>query len=224
MTAMPHLPLMAVGLPRPAAGHVAAGRERRQRRRRPTTSTTRPASACARSPSGTSGDAHRRSASISAASRSTASTTQRHDASRSSARRCTSWTTSSASRWSRPARRGATAHAPTQLIALPVRQSPRLGEPGAGRSRRRSSPTRSTYPYGSTSYQAGRSVAEVSLKRYRYTGKERDEETGLNYHGARYYAPWLGRWTSCDPSASGRSESLRLLPGQSHHPRRSHGA
>ncbi|MFL5706717.1 MAG: SpvB/TcaC N-terminal domain-containing protein [Ktedonobacteraceae bacterium] len=57
------------------------------------------------------------------------------------------------------------------------------------------------YPYGSTSYQAGRSIAEVSLKRYRYTGKERDEETGLYYHGARYYAPWLGRWTSCDSVA-----------------------
>src|SRR5262249_24667304 len=28
------------------------------------------------------------------------------------------------------------------------------------------------YPYGSTSYQAGPSAAEVSLKRYRYTGKE----------------------------------------------------
>lgn len=55
------------------------------------------------------------------------------------------------------------------------------------------------YPYGNTSYQAGRSMAEVSLKRYRYTGKERDEETGLYYYGARYYAPWLGRWTSCDP-------------------------
>jgi RHS repeat-associated protein len=56
------------------------------------------------------------------------------------------------------------------------------------------------YPYGSTSYQAGRSAAEVSLKRYRYTGMERDEESGLNYHGARYYAPWLGRWTACDPA------------------------
>ncbi|MGE3288890.1 MAG: SpvB/TcaC N-terminal domain-containing protein [Pseudonocardia sp.] len=56
------------------------------------------------------------------------------------------------------------------------------------------------YPYGATSYQAGPSVAEVSLKRYRYTGKERDEETGLGYHGARYYAPWLGRWTSSDPA------------------------
>jgi RHS repeat-associated protein len=56
------------------------------------------------------------------------------------------------------------------------------------------------YPYGSTSYQAGRTVAEVSLKRYRYTGKERDEETGFNYHGARYYAMWIARWTSCDPN------------------------
>jgi len=55
------------------------------------------------------------------------------------------------------------------------------------------------YPYGSTSYQAGRNAAEVSLKRYRYTGKERDEETGLYYYGARYYAAWLGRWVSCDP-------------------------
>jgi RHS repeat-associated protein len=55
------------------------------------------------------------------------------------------------------------------------------------------------YSYGSTSYQAGRSAAEVNLKRYRYTGMERDEETGLSYHSARYYAPWLGRWTSTDP-------------------------
>jgi RHS repeat-associated protein len=56
------------------------------------------------------------------------------------------------------------------------------------------------YPYGSTSYQAGRSAAEVSLKRYRYTGMERDEESGFSYHGARYYAAWIGRWISCDPS------------------------
>lgn len=55
------------------------------------------------------------------------------------------------------------------------------------------------FPFGGTSYQAGRSVAEASLKRYRYSGKERDEESGLYYHGARYYAPWIGRWTSCDP-------------------------
>ena len=55
------------------------------------------------------------------------------------------------------------------------------------------------HPYGTTAFQAGRSAAEVSLKRYRYTGKERDDETGLSRHGDRYYATWLGRWVSCDP-------------------------
>jgi RHS repeat-associated protein len=55
------------------------------------------------------------------------------------------------------------------------------------------------HPYGTTAYHSGVSGAEVSLKRYRYTGKERDEETGLHYHGARYYASWLGRWTATDP-------------------------
>jgi RHS repeat-associated protein len=53
-------------------------------------------------------------------------------------------------------------------------------------------------PYGSTSYQAVRSQTETP-KRYRYTGKERDEESGLYYHEARYYAPWKCRWISCDP-------------------------
>jgi RHS repeat-associated protein len=55
------------------------------------------------------------------------------------------------------------------------------------------------YPYGSTSYQAGTATTETSRKRYRYTGKERDRETGLYYHGARHYIPWLGRWANCDP-------------------------
>jgi len=57
------------------------------------------------------------------------------------------------------------------------------------------------YPYGSTSYQAVRSQTETR-KRYRYTGKERDEESGLYYHGARYYAAWVGRWTEVDPSGT----------------------
>jgi RHS repeat-associated protein len=55
------------------------------------------------------------------------------------------------------------------------------------------------FPYGSTAYQAVRSQTETP-KRYRYTGKERDEENDLDYHGARYCAPWLGRWVSCDPA------------------------
>jgi RHS repeat-associated protein len=59
------------------------------------------------------------------------------------------------------------------------------------------------HPYGTTTFQAGRSAAEVSLKRYRYTAMERDEETGLAYHRARYFAPWLGRWVSCDPAGLG---------------------
>lgn len=58
------------------------------------------------------------------------------------------------------------------------------------------------HPYGSTAYQAVRSATEAP-KRYRYTGKERDSETGLYYHGARYYAPWLGRWTAADPIGLG---------------------
>ena len=59
------------------------------------------------------------------------------------------------------------------------------------------------HPYGSTSWWAGDSSIDVSRKRYRYTGMERDEETGLQCHGVRYYAPWLGRWTSADPIGLG---------------------
>jgi RHS repeat-associated protein len=54
------------------------------------------------------------------------------------------------------------------------------------------------YPYGSTSYQAARNQTETA-KRYRYTSKERDEESGLYLFGARYNAPQLCRWISADP-------------------------
>lgn len=54
-------------------------------------------------------------------------------------------------------------------------------------------------PYGTVAWRAG-APRELSLKRYRFTGKERDVSTGLDYFGARYYAPWLGRWISCDPA------------------------
>jgi len=33
---------------------------------------------------------------------------------------------------------------------------------------------------------------------YKFTGKKRDIETGLDYFGARYYANGLGRWVSAD--------------------------
>lgn len=58
------------------------------------------------------------------------------------------------------------------------------------------------HPYGTTSYQTMNASINAVAKRYRYTGKERDEESGLYYHGARYYAPWLCRWTAVDPLES----------------------
>lgn len=54
-------------------------------------------------------------------------------------------------------------------------------------------------PYGATTYQGVAADVETP-KRYRFTGLEHDEATGLYYHGARYYAPWLARWTRCDPA------------------------
>lgn len=56
------------------------------------------------------------------------------------------------------------------------------------------------FPYGDTSVIAGENEAEVQPKDYRYSGKECDDSTGLYYYGARYYAPWIGRWISADPS------------------------
>ncbi len=54
------------------------------------------------------------------------------------------------------------------------------------------------YPYGGSSIY-GYKVGLVSTKRYRYSGKEKDEESGLYYYGARYYGAWIGRWFGCDP-------------------------
>jgi len=47
---------------------------------------------------------------------------------------------------------------------------------------------------------------------YGFTGKEKDEETGLMYYGARYYDPVIGRFTSMDPVTLGeRSKSLESM-------------
>lgn len=53
------------------------------------------------------------------------------------------------------------------------------------------------HPYGTTAWHWR--ATYLSQKRYRYTGMERDAESGLQYHSARYYMPWLGRWLSTDP-------------------------
>ncbi|KAK4169648.1 virulence plasmid 65kDa B protein-domain-containing protein [Cladorrhinum sp. PSN259] len=66
-------------------------------------------------------------------------------------------------------------------------------------------------PYGSTTYQAKDAALELP-KRYRFAGKERDDESGLEYHGARYYAPWLARWTSPDPGGTG-ADTLNGVEG-----------
>jgi len=55
------------------------------------------------------------------------------------------------------------------------------------------------HAFGTTSYRSGRTETETSQKRYKYVGKERDEETGLYYYGFRYYAAWLCRFVSVDP-------------------------
>jgi RHS repeat-associated protein len=51
------------------------------------------------------------------------------------------------------------------------------------------------YPFGETSF------GSYAKKRYRFCGKEKDEESGMYYYGARYYSPWLCRFISVDPLA-----------------------
>ncbi|WP_158538570.1 SpvB/TcaC N-terminal domain-containing protein [Chitinophaga skermanii] len=55
------------------------------------------------------------------------------------------------------------------------------------------------HPFGTTAYQAVNKTIKTATKQYRFSGMERDEESGLSYHTARYYMPWLGRWLSSDP-------------------------
>ncbi|MDF9817010.1 SpvB/TcaC N-terminal domain-containing protein [Streptomyces sp. SPB162] len=59
-------------------------------------------------------------------------------------------------------------------------------------------------PYGETSFGGH------TGKRYRFTGCERDEESGLSYRQARYFAPWSGRWCSCDPLGTVDGPNLYL--------------
>jgi len=58
------------------------------------------------------------------------------------------------------------------------------------------------YDGGSHIYDAVRSLCIHSVfSAYRYTGKERDTESGNDYFGARYYASTMGRFLSPDWSA-----------------------
>jgi len=49
------------------------------------------------------------------------------------------------------------------------------------------------YPYGGERWSNG-----TDPNHYKFTGKERDNETGLDYFGARYYGSNMGRWLSPD--------------------------
>jgi RHS repeat-associated protein len=51
------------------------------------------------------------------------------------------------------------------------------------------------YPFGETSF------GSYAKKRYRFCGKEKDEESGLYYYGMRYYSPWTCRFINVDPLA-----------------------
>jgi len=56
------------------------------------------------------------------------------------------------------------------------------------------------HPYGTAAYRLVNSAVQAPAKRYRYTGMERDEESGLNSHSLRYYSPHLCRWITVDPA------------------------
>lgn len=64
------------------------------------------------------------------------------------------------------------------------------------------------FPFGGAAFIAGDREREVRLKDYRYSGKERDDATGLYYFGYRYYASFLCRWLNPDPV--GPADSLNL--------------
>lgn len=55
------------------------------------------------------------------------------------------------------------------------------------------------YPHGNTAIIAADVAEQVDLKCYRYSDKERDNDTGAYYYGFRYYQPQDGRWLNTDP-------------------------
>jgi RHS repeat-associated protein len=54
-------------------------------------------------------------------------------------------------------------------------------------------------PYGELWIEKASTAGNIDIP-YRFTGKERDEETGLYYYGARYLDSKASRWLSADPA------------------------
>jgi RHS repeat-associated protein len=97
---------------------------------------------------------------------------------------------------------GAAAASGTQYLTADHLGSPRMMTGGPG------SPSSQTvfHDYQPFGYEIpagidGRSASygETDNPRQKFTGKERDSETGLDYFGARYFSAAQGRWTSPDP-------------------------
>jgi len=53
-------------------------------------------------------------------------------------------------------------------------------------------------PFGSIRHQSGASTTPR-----KFTGKEFDGDVDLYYYGARYYDPYLGRFTTMDAAGQG---------------------
>ncbi len=64
------------------------------------------------------------------------------------------------------------------------------------------------YPFGGTRLD---SSDGLHVSAYQYTGKEKDEETGLNYFGARYQNADIGRFTQSDPLTQNLSDDKSLV-------------
>jgi RHS repeat-associated protein len=67
-------------------------------------------------------------------------------------------------------------------------------------------------PFGWSVLLACRSDPEAP-RRFRFAAYRRDNETGLYACGARYYAPWLGRWTSADPIGTSDGHNIYAYVG-----------
>ena len=64
-------------------------------------------------------------------------------------------------------------------------------------------------PYGGTEEVKGSNVSK-----YKYTGKEKDRDTGLYDYGARFYDPGVGRFIQPDPLLTENPEKALLDPIQ----------
>ncbi|HEV2864838.1 MAG TPA: RHS repeat-associated core domain-containing protein [Pyrinomonadaceae bacterium] len=94
-----------------------------------------------------------------------------------------------------------TAGGGTSYLTADALGSTRAVTDGAGQVRAR----RDYLPFGEEvgagvgGRETGQGYSQADGVRQRFTQKERDGETGLDFFGARFYAPAQGRFTSCDP-------------------------